>query len=199
MGQVSDLIGAHGAAATGVLGPAEHPGLEESAIDDQLTAALEQIEQAYPALGSVEPVLLVYNLPRHPPALGSQRITRSRESLFLHQELLAGSLPLLLRHDRGCVHRVIRFPVFLVSLFVRRHFHFSLLSRFGAIASDAFFLRDTFTANAARPPVETAPATTNPMVAKQNGHMVHLLDCQLGRQAASKRMTGRMRLFRQRK
>ncbi|HMJ20954.1 MAG TPA: hypothetical protein VK513_03560 [Terriglobales bacterium] len=37
-----------------------------------------------------------------------------------------------------------------------------------------FFLRDTFTANAASPPVETAPATTSPMLAKQNGHIVHL-------------------------
>src|ERR1700680_5102822 len=51
MGQVGDLIGAQGAAAAGVFGPAEHPGLEECAIDDQLTSALEQIEQAYPALG----------------------------------------------------------------------------------------------------------------------------------------------------
>jgi hypothetical protein len=45
MGQVGDLIGAQGAAAAGMLRPAEHPGLEEGAIDDQLTAAFEQIEQ----------------------------------------------------------------------------------------------------------------------------------------------------------
>src|SRR5262249_31279908 len=51
MGQVGDLIGAQGAAAAGVLGPAEHPGLEEGAIDDQLPAALEQVEQANLALG----------------------------------------------------------------------------------------------------------------------------------------------------
>src|ERR1700738_5016350 len=55
MGQVRDLIGAQGAAAAGVLGPAEHSGFEESAIDDQLTAALEQIEPAYLALGSRRP------------------------------------------------------------------------------------------------------------------------------------------------
>jgi hypothetical protein len=36
-------------------------------------------------------------------------------------------------------------------------------------------LRDTFTANAVSPPVETTLATTNPMVPKQNGHIVHLL------------------------
>jgi hypothetical protein len=36
------------------------------------------------------------------------------------------------------------------------------------------FLRDTFTANAASPPVETAPATPSAMLAQQNGHIVHL-------------------------
>jgi hypothetical protein len=43
------------------------------------------------------------------------------------------------------------------------------------ISSAPFFLRETFTANAASPPVETTPARTVPMVAKQNGHIVHLL------------------------
>ncbi len=51
MGQVGDLIGAEGAAAAGVLGPAEHPGLEKGAVDDQLRTALEQVEQAHRALG----------------------------------------------------------------------------------------------------------------------------------------------------
>ena len=105
MGQVGDLIGAQGAAAAGVLGPAEHPGLEEGAIDDQLTAALEQIEQAHLALGPVELVLLLHSHPRHPPAFGGQRVTGAGQGLLLHEELLARSLPLLLRHDRGCVHR----------------------------------------------------------------------------------------------
>ncbi len=117
MGQVGDLIGAQGAAAAGVLGPAEHPGFEEGAIDDQLTAALEQINQAYLALGSVELVLLVHSQPRHPPALGGQRVTGAGQGLLLHEELLARSLPFLLRHDRVCVHREMPFPVFLVSFF----------------------------------------------------------------------------------
>ena len=41
MGQVADLIGAKRATAAGVLWPAEHSGLEEGAIDDQLSAAFE--------------------------------------------------------------------------------------------------------------------------------------------------------------
>src|ERR1700694_3527626 len=105
MGQVGDLIGAQGAAAAGVLGPAEHPGLEEGAIDDQLTAALEQIEQAYLAPGSFELVLLVHSQPGHAPAFGGQRVTGVGEGLLLSEELLVRSLPLLPRHDRGCLHR----------------------------------------------------------------------------------------------
>jgi hypothetical protein len=42
MGQVGDLVGAQGAATASVLRPAEHSGLEEGAVDDQLPAALEQ-------------------------------------------------------------------------------------------------------------------------------------------------------------
>jgi len=37
---------------------------------------------------------------------------------------------------------------------------------------EPFFLRATFKANVASPPVETAPATINPMVEMQNGHIV---------------------------
>src|SRR4029077_20581392 len=46
MGGVSDLVGYHGAADAGMLGPALHAGLEEGAVNDQLTAAVEQVEQA---------------------------------------------------------------------------------------------------------------------------------------------------------
>src|SRR5271156_2717970 len=116
MGQVGDLVGAQGAAAAGVLRPAEYPGLEEGAIDDQLTAALEQIEQAYLALGSLELILLVHNQPRHPPAFSGPRVTGARQGLLLSQALLVSSLPLLLRNDRRCVHREMPFRVLLVSL-----------------------------------------------------------------------------------
>ena len=70
--------------------------------------------------------------------------------------------------DRKCA-TALGFPI------VFQNFISSMLFRFGTISSAPFFLRETFTANAARPPVETAPATTNPMVAKQNGHIIHLL------------------------
>src|SRR5436189_5695540 len=67
MGGMSDLIGYHGAANAGMLGPAFHAGLEEGAVDDQLTAAVEQVEQARLAPGPVELVLLLNGQPRHPP------------------------------------------------------------------------------------------------------------------------------------
>src|SRR5258708_8322760 len=121
MGEVGYLTGPQRAATAGVLGPAEDPGLEECAIDDQVTAALEQSEQAYLALGSLELVLLVHSQPRHPPAFGSQRVTGAGQGLLLHQELLARSLPLLLRNDRGSVHREMPFLVLLVSLFTCCH------------------------------------------------------------------------------
>src|SRR5580704_9608047 len=122
MGKMRDLIGAQGTAAAGVLGPAEYPGLEEGAIDNQLRPTLEQIEQAYVTLGSIESVLLVHSQPRHPPTLRGQRVTGAGEGLFLHEHLLPRSLPLLLRHDRGCLHRDMLFSVLLVFLFVGRHF-----------------------------------------------------------------------------
>src|SRR5262245_24564597 len=121
MGQVADLIGAQRATAAGVLGPAEDAGLEERAINDQLPAPLEQVEQARLTLGPVELVLLLHRHPRHPSTLGSQRITRAGEGLLLHEELLPRSLPLLLRHERRCLYRDMSFLVLLISLFACRH------------------------------------------------------------------------------
>src|SRR5690242_8161417 len=121
MREMRDLIGAEGTPAAGVLGPAEYTGLEEGTVDDQLTAALEQVEQAYPAPGSVELILLVHSQPWHPPSFGGQRVTRAGEGLFLDQQLLARSLPLLLRHDRWRLHRETPFAAFLVSLVISCH------------------------------------------------------------------------------
>jgi hypothetical protein len=39
-------------------------------------------------------------------------------------------------------------------------------------SAELFFLRATFRANVASPPVETAPTTINPKVEMQNGHIV---------------------------
>src|SRR5215471_17233537 len=121
MGQMSDLISAQGAAAAGVLWPSEHARFEKGAINDQLPAVLKQVEQANLALGPVKLVLSFHRHPRHPATLGSQRITGAGKGLLLYEELLPRSFPLLLRHDRRCLHRAIPFRVLLVFLLACCH------------------------------------------------------------------------------
>jgi len=57
-----------------------HTGFEEGAVDDQLTAALEQIEQAHFALGPSELVILLQRQPRHPPRSAAKRVTGAGQS-----------------------------------------------------------------------------------------------------------------------
>src|SRR5579862_6583748 len=121
MGQVGNLIGAQRAAAAGVLGPTEHTWLEEGAINDQLPAALKQVEQASLTLGPFELVLLLHHHPRHPSTLGGQPVTVAGQGLLLDEEMLSRSLPLLLRHDWGCLHRDMPFRALLGALFASCH------------------------------------------------------------------------------
>src|ERR1700741_3783438 len=99
---MGDLIGAGRATAAGLLRPAEHPGLEEGAIDDQLPPALEQIEQADLSLRPLEHVTLLDGHPWHPPAFGGERVTCTREGFLLCEHRLARGLPGLCRHDWRC-------------------------------------------------------------------------------------------------
>src|SRR5215475_13583027 len=121
MCQVRNLIGAQGAAAACVLGPTEYSGLKEGAIDDQLPTALEKVEQGYLTMGAVEFVLLLHRHPRHSSPVGGQRITRTRESLLFHEELLPRRVPLLPRNDRRCLHCDMLFFVLPVFLFAYCH------------------------------------------------------------------------------
>src|SRR5215469_700713 len=115
MRQVRDLIGTQGAAATPMLRPAKHSRLKEGAVDDQLRAALEEIEQANLALWPLELVFPLHRHPGHPSTLGGQRVTGSHMRLLLHEELLSRSVPLLLRDDGGRFYRDSPFSVFFVS------------------------------------------------------------------------------------
>src|ERR687895_1179396 len=51
-----------------------------------------------------QPMQACSGQPRHPPTLGGQRVTRAGQLLLLHEQSLTRSLPLLARHDRGCLH-----------------------------------------------------------------------------------------------
>ena len=70
VGEVGDLISPERAAAAAMFGPAHHPGFEEGAVDDQLTPALEQVEQARRARRPLERVGSLNRHPWHPPAFG---------------------------------------------------------------------------------------------------------------------------------
>ena len=111
MGEVGHLIGHHGAAVAGVVGPADHSRFEEGAVDDQLPAAVEQVSQARLALRALELIGLLHREPRHPAAFRSQRVPGPGQLFLLHQQLLARRVPFLRRDDRGCLHGVVRLSV----------------------------------------------------------------------------------------
>ena len=108
VGGVRDLVGPEGATDAGPLrvraarlrvrGDVRRV---EGAVDDQLAAAVEQVEQARRAIRAFELVLLLHRHPRHPAALGGQRVAGPHVLLLLHEQLLARGDPLLRRHDRG--------------------------------------------------------------------------------------------------
>ncbi len=102
---MADLVGSQRAAPAGMVGPAEHARLEEGAVDDQLTAAVEQVEQAGLAVRPLEHIVLLHGHPRHAPALGGQRVACACVFLLLHEHPLARRLPFPGRNDRGLLHR----------------------------------------------------------------------------------------------
>src|SRR5258708_5638782 len=104
MSGVSDLVGHHGAADACMFWPADHARFEKGAVDNQLTAPVEQIEQTRFPVGPVKLILLLYGQPRHPTTLGRQSVTGAGQLLLLHEQLLARSLPLLRGNDRWCLH-----------------------------------------------------------------------------------------------
>src|SRR5262249_3805149 len=110
--EMTDLVGHHGAANAAMLRPAMHARLKKGAVDNELTAAFEQVEQTHLALESVEFVLFLHSQPRHPPALRRQRVTGAGEGLLLGEHLQACSIPLLRRYDRRRLHQDSSFPTF---------------------------------------------------------------------------------------
>jgi len=79
--------------------------------DDELPAPLEQVEQASLAVRTLEDVLLLDPDHRQPAALGVQLVLPPGELLLPGQQLLAGSKPLVSRHDFRKTHCVLLFVV----------------------------------------------------------------------------------------
>src|ERR687895_1091168 len=104
VGEVCDLIGQERAAAAAAFGIALHAGVEEEAVDDQLAAPLEQVEQACFPVRPLERVVLLDGHPGHPAALGGERVAGVGVLLLLDPHLLPSGLPLLRRHDWRGVH-----------------------------------------------------------------------------------------------
>ena len=74
--------------------------VEHEVVDDELTPALEQVEQPGLTFGAVEDVLLVDLDHRQLAALSVHRVALAGELLLMGQQLLAGHEPLVSRHDR---------------------------------------------------------------------------------------------------
>src|SRR4051794_4961773 len=102
--EVRDLVGEERAAGAAALGEARDAGLVEEAVDDELAAALEQVDEARRPVRALEAVVLLDGHPRHAAALGGERVAGARVLLLFHEQVPAGLLPLLRGNDGRQVH-----------------------------------------------------------------------------------------------
>src|SRR5690348_3814767 len=89
--------------ARGVLGPGRvlgrRLGVEHRVVDDQLSSPVEKLIERPSALGPLEHVLLVDQLPRQIPPRLAQLVAELRELLLLGEVPLARLDPCLVRND----------------------------------------------------------------------------------------------------
>src|SRR6516164_1792063 len=69
--------------------------IEHEVINDQLAAAVQQLRQALPAVGSFEYVVLLDALPRQFAPLAAQLVAQPREFLLPREQPLARFEPFL--------------------------------------------------------------------------------------------------------
>src|ERR1700761_620575 len=96
-----------------MVGPAMDVRIEKGAVNNELPAPVEKIEQRSPSLWSLKYILILDGDPRHAPARRSQGISRTGMFLLLNQHLLPGFLPFSCRDYRGLGH--------LCDLLIGRH------------------------------------------------------------------------------
>jgi hypothetical protein len=75
--------------------------------DDQLVAALEEVEQAHLAVGALEAIVLVHRHHGQAPAGGGQLVTRAGERLLAGKKLRAGGDPGIVAGDLWQAHEVL--------------------------------------------------------------------------------------------
>jgi hypothetical protein len=93
MGEVPDLVDEHRTAGTACRRPPLDAGGEHEVVEDELAAALEQVEEALGTVRPLEDVVLVDPDHRQPAALGGQRVPRPGGLLLLHEQPFAGNQP----------------------------------------------------------------------------------------------------------
>jgi len=73
--------------------------VEHEVVDDELAAALEQVEQSHAAVRAFEAVRLLDLDHRQPPTFDAQLVSRSGSRFLLGQQLLASHQPLASGND----------------------------------------------------------------------------------------------------
>src|SRR3954452_16432123 len=109
--QVAQLVGVHRAAGAAALRVDIHVRIHEEPVHDELTAAVEEVEQRRVAAARRgEAVVLLHTDHRHAAALGRQGVTRAGVRLLLLEKRLARGAPLLEGDDVGFggAHRGLR-------------------------------------------------------------------------------------------
>src|SRR5262249_20907315 len=78
--------------------------IEHEMVDDELTAAGEELGQVLPAVRSLEDISLVHALPRQIAPFLAERVAQPRELLLPGKQLLARCDPLVARNDLVLLH-----------------------------------------------------------------------------------------------
>src|SRR5437879_297230 len=81
--------------------------MKHEVIDDELTAAVEQIGQGLPSRRTVEDVLLGYALPRQAALQSAHLLGLARERFFFLEERAARRQPFFVRNDRMIHNQIV--------------------------------------------------------------------------------------------
>ena len=98
--EVRELIDEHRAAVAALI----LVGAEHELVERELAAPLKQVEQAHLPVRTFEAVVLGDLVHRLAPALAGEPVALAHVGPLLGQQLLVGTLPLLLRDDLGKIH-----------------------------------------------------------------------------------------------